>query len=54
MEEIVETDIFVIGARIAGCRAAIEAHDNGARVLLVTKGMFGKDCAATWMASLGY
>lgn len=54
MEEIIETDVLVIGAGIAGCRAAIEARDLNAKVVIVTKGIFGKDCAATWMACLGY
>lgn len=53
-KEIIETDVLITGAGIAGCRAAIEAHDSGAKVLLTTKGVFGKDCGATWMASAGY
>ena len=52
--DIVETDILVIGAGIAGCRAAIEGHDAGAKVILTTKGLFGKDGGATWMAGNGY
>jgi len=52
--DIIETDVLIIGAGIAGCRAAIEAYDLGARVVLTTKGLFGKDAGATWMASLGY
>ncbi len=53
-KDIIETDVLIIGAGLAGCRAAIEAHDRGARVALVTKGLFGKDAGATWMASHGY
>lgn len=52
--DIIDTDILIIGAAIAGCRAAIEAHELGAKVLLTTKGVFGKDCGATWMGTLGY
>ncbi|MFZ1990766.1 MAG: FAD-dependent oxidoreductase, partial [Alphaproteobacteria bacterium] len=52
--EIIETDVLIIGAGIAGCRAAIEAHAQGAKVLLTTKGLFGRDGGATWMASQGY
>jgi len=53
-KDIIETDVLIIGAAIAGCRAAIEAHDLGARVIMTTKGLFGRDAGATWMASLGY
>ncbi len=52
--DIVETDVLIIGAGIAGCRAAIEAQARGARVLLTTKGLFAKDCGATWMAHNAY
>ena len=37
-----DTDVLIIGSGGAGCRAALEAHDAGASVLLVTKGEFGK------------
>ena len=37
-----DADVLIIGSGGAGCRAALEAHDAGARVLLVTKGEFGK------------
>lgn len=53
-EDTIETDVLIIGAGIAGCRGAIEAHDHGAKVVLTTKGLFGRDCAATWMATHGY
>ena len=52
--DVVETDVLIIGAGIAGCRAAIEASDLGVKVIVTTKGVFGKDCAATWMAEVGY
>jgi len=35
-------DVLIIGSGGAGCRAAIEAHDAGARVAIVTKGIFGR------------
>ena len=38
----VETDVLVIGGGAAGARAAIEARDQGARVLLVNKGFLGR------------
>lgn len=53
-QEIIESDVLVIGAGLAGCRAAIEAHGKGCRVTLTTKGVFGRDAGATWMASAGY
>lgn len=52
--ETIKTDVLILGAGIAGCRAAIEAHDHGTKVLLTTKGLFTKDCGATWMAAKGY
>ncbi len=53
-EETIETDVLIVGAGIAGIRAAIEADAQGASVVLTTKGVFGKDGAATWMAGSGY
>lgn len=53
-QDIIETDVLIIGAGIAACRAAIEARNRGAKVVLTTKGLFGKDCGATWMAFRGY
>ncbi|MFC2003195.1 FAD-binding protein [Chloroflexota bacterium] len=53
-KDIIETDVLIIGAGIAGCRAAIEAHDRGASVTLTTKGLLAKDAGATWMAHKGY
>ena len=37
-----DTDVLIIGSGGAGCRAALEAYDTGARVIVVTKGGFGK------------
>lgn len=54
IKEAIQTDVLVIGGGIAGIRAAIEAHDNGADVVLVNKGAFGKDGAAVWMAGWGF
>lgn len=53
-QELVKTDVLIIGAGIAGIRAAIEAHDQGVNVVLTTKGQFGKDGAAAWMGGQGY
>jgi succinate dehydrogenase/fumarate reductase flavoprotein subunit len=46
-----ETDVLVIGGGAAGIRAAIEARDQGADVLLVNKGFLGK--AGTTSSSWG-
>ena len=46
-----EFDVVVIGAGGAGLRAAIEAHDRGARTALVCKSLLGK--AHTVMAEGG-
>ena len=41
MNEI-KTDVLIIGAGGAGLRAAIEAHDAGAEVLVLSKSILGK------------
>lgn len=50
--EVVETDVLVIGAGGAGCRAAIEAVKSNLDVLVVSKEILGK--AHTCMAEGGY
>lgn len=37
----ISTDVLIIGSGGAGMRAAIEAHDLGADVLVLSKGKFG-------------
>ena len=51
MTETHSYDVIVIGAGGAGLRAAIEAHDQGARVAVVCKSLLGK--AHTVMAEGG-
>ena len=46
-----DTDVLIIGAGGAGSSAAIEAHDNGAKVMMVTKLRIGD--ANTMMAEGG-
>jgi succinate dehydrogenase/fumarate reductase flavoprotein subunit len=41
-ENLVETDVLVIGGGIAGCFAAIRAREQGVNVTLVDKGYAGK------------
>jgi fumarate reductase (CoM/CoB) subunit A len=41
--EVLKTDVLVIGAGAAGCRAAIEASEYGInKIIIVSKGLFGK------------
>ena len=44
--DVIEADVLIIGAGMAGCRAAVEAVDHGARVVMTTKGLFGRDGSA--------
>ena len=41
MNDVIETDVLTVGGGGAGCRAAIEAHDQGADVLMIVKGRLG-------------
>jgi succinate dehydrogenase/fumarate reductase flavoprotein subunit len=52
-ENVVETDVLVIGGGIAGCFAAIKAREQDVDVTIVDKGYAGKT-GATALASLGY
>ncbi|MGQ9584413.1 MAG: FAD-binding protein [Anaerolineae bacterium] len=45
----VETDVLVVGAGGGGFRAAIEARERGAKVLLISKGPLAR-CGATCLA----
>ena len=38
----VRSDILIIGSEVAGAKAAIEAQEEGADVLVVSKGLVGK------------
>lgn len=40
-----KTDVLIIGSEGAGARAAIQAHDQGAKVLMVTKGRMARSGA---------
>lgn len=50
--ETVDTDVLIIGAGGAGCRAAIEAANRNVNVTILCKELFGK--APTIMAEGGY
>jgi succinate dehydrogenase/fumarate reductase flavoprotein subunit len=49
--EVVDTDVLVVGAGGAGCRAAIAASDSNQEVTIITKDILGK--AHTVMAEGG-
>ena len=49
--EIIDTDVLVVGAGGAGCRAAIAASDSNLDITMVTKDILGK--AHTVMAEGG-
>ena len=42
IDQILETDVLVIGGGGGGLRAAIAAHEASARVLVLSKGIVGK------------
>ena len=48
IEQIVETDVLVVGGGIAGCFAAIKAKEKGVTVVLVDKGYVGKSGQTPW------
>jgi fumarate reductase (CoM/CoB) subunit A len=42
LSNVLKGDVVVVGGGAAACMAAIAAHENGARVLIVDKGQVGK------------
>ncbi|MBT5047808.1 MAG: FAD-dependent oxidoreductase [Rhodospirillaceae bacterium] len=42
IDRTIETDVLIIGGGGGGLRAAVEAHEAGARVLVLSKGIVGK------------
>jgi succinate dehydrogenase/fumarate reductase flavoprotein subunit len=53
LENVVETDVLVIGGGIAGCFAAIKAREQGLDVTIVDKAYVGKS-GSTVAAGMGY
>ncbi|MBM3582137.1 MAG: FAD-binding protein, partial [Alphaproteobacteria bacterium] len=52
--EVVETDVLVIGGGAAGANAAVKAADQGARVVLVVKGLLGKSGCSIFASHIPY
>mgnify|MGYP001361520849 FL=1 len=55
----IETDVLVIGGGGGGLRAAVAAHDTGAKVLVLSKGIVGKSgltqtAVTGFQVALGY
>jgi succinate dehydrogenase/fumarate reductase flavoprotein subunit len=48
-----KTDVLIIGGGAAGCRAAIEAHDRGAQVILAVKGRFTRSGSTFYPLTIG-
>ncbi len=53
VDEVIESDVLIIGSGAAGCRAAIEASKYVEEVSMVAKGPFGK-CGTTNLGSVVY
>ena len=51
-ERSIQTDVLIIGAGGAGLRAAIEAHNTGAQVMVVSKGGFPSGCTTIAMGGM--
>jgi succinate dehydrogenase/fumarate reductase flavoprotein subunit len=48
IENVIETDVLVIGGGVSGMFAAVKARDEGVSVTVVEKGYAGKAGAALW------
>lgn len=53
LENVIETDVLIIGGGMAGCFAAIKAKEKGVDVTLVDKGYVGKS-GSTHFAEGGF
>ncbi|MBI2203321.1 MAG: FAD-binding protein [Candidatus Rokubacteria bacterium] len=54
MHDPVSTDVLVIGGGAAGAKAALTAHEAGARVTMVVKGFLGKSGCSIFASHLPY
>jgi len=53
-EKIIETDVLVVGGGIAGVFAAVKAREQGADVILASKGRIGRSGQTPWATATGY
>jgi succinate dehydrogenase/fumarate reductase flavoprotein subunit len=52
-DQVIETDILVIGGGMSGAMAAVKAKEGGTKnIILVSKGKLGKDSCATFAAGV--
>lgn len=51
-QEVLDTDVLVVGAGGAGTRAAIEAHERGVTVAIVTEGKLPSGCSSIAMGAI--
>lgn len=52
VDQVIKAEVLVLGSEAAGAKAAIEAQEEGADVLVVTKGLVGRT-GNTLMAGKG-
>ncbi len=52
--EVLSTDVLVIGGGAGGANAALKVADQGARVLMVVKGLLGKSGCSVFASHLPY
>ena len=51
MYTLIETDVIIFGGGGAGSRAAIEAYDHGAKVVMAVKGKVGHSGCTPWVGT---
>jgi len=54
MERILDADVLIIGGGAAGASAALKAHEAGARVVMLVKGLLGKSGCSIFASHLPY
>jgi succinate dehydrogenase/fumarate reductase flavoprotein subunit len=54
LTEVISTDVLVIGGGAAGANTVLKAADQGARVVMVVKGLLGKSGCSIFASHLPY
>lgn len=54
MTGVLDADVLIIGGGAAGASAALKAHEAGARVVMVVKGLLGKSGCSIFASHLPY